>query len=490
MGALLLAFGSCKKSFLEKDPNGLFLESNYYQTTSQAFTGLIAAYSPLGWTVGGTDNTYCSKLGILSIASDECYAGGGSASDNPGWQALNTYTMSSASGPQAGLWSRNYTGINSANILIDKLSGTTAVNADSAKRFVAEAKFLRAYYYFDLVREFKNIPLILKSPSLSDAFAQVQASPDSVYIQIEKDLKEAIPNLPVTVSADQLGRATSGAANALLGKVILTENNTSRMLEAASYLNKVNTSGLYSLLANYSDVFATNNKFNSESIFEIVHTAAQKADWGSWPYFQGNVWINMIGPRSYSGPIYWTAGWGFCPVITNMANDLKNDPRYSTNVANIDSIVNAVSGRGYSPGYQNTGYFIGKYAPLMSDVADAGTKELNFAKDEIEIRLADTYLMEAEALVRGGGDLGRAQTLLSAVRARVGLSPVDPTLDNIYHERKMELAFEGHRWFDLVRTGQAATVLSFKGFKTGINEILPIPLQSLNNTKLVQNTGY
>ena len=117
---------------------------------------------------------------------------------------------------------------------------------------------------------------------------------------------------------------------------------------------------------------------------------------------------------------------------------------------------------------------------------------MNFPNDVIEIRLADTYLLEAEASVRanGGSVTTRAQNLLDAVRARVGLTSKTATLDNIYEERKLELATEGHRWFDLVRTGKAATVLAFKGFKAGKNEILPIPMEEMNNTKLVQNPNY
>ena len=103
--------------------------------------------------------------------------------------------------------------------------------------------------------------------------------------------------------------------------------------------------------------------------------------------------------------------------------------------------------------------------------------------------MADTYLMEAEALVRSG-TTGKAQFYLDAVRARVGLPSVTATLDNIYNERKFELATEGHRWYDLVRTGKAATVLAFKGFTAGKNEILPIPLKDLNNSKLIQNPNY
>jgi len=115
---------------------------------------------------------------------------------------------------------------------------------------------------------------------------------------------------------------------------------------------------------------------------------------------------------------------------------------------------------------------------------------LNFPNDYIEIRLADTYLMEAEALIQGGGDASRAAALINAVRARVGLAPVAATMANIKAERRLELATEGHRWFDLVRWGDAPAALAFKGFKAGTNELLPIPLVDLAATKLVQNPGY
>jgi hypothetical protein len=170
-------------------------------------------------------------------------------------------------------------------------------------------------------------------------------------------------------------------------------------------------------------------------------------------------------------------------------NALKGDPRYAATIVNIDSLAKAGACK-YTPGYENTGYFIRKFAPLAAFQSTVGNIELNWRNDEIEIRLADTYLLEAEALVRGGGNQTRAQQLLDAVRARVGLASVPATLDNIYNERRLELATEGHRWFDLVRTGQAATVLASKGFQTNKNEVLPIPLQELNNTKLVQNPGY
>lgn len=199
----------------------------------------------------------------------------------------------------------------------------------------------------------------------------------------------------------------------------------------------------------------------------------------------------MVGPRSYNGPTFESsaAGYGFCPLTLDLVNALKGDPRYAATVINLDSLV-AAKVCTYSPSYQNTGYFIRKYAPLAAFQSTQGNIELNWTTDEIEIRLADTYLLEAEALIRGGGNQARAQQLLDAVRARVGLASVPVSLSAIYNERRLELATEGHRFFDLVRTGQAATVLASKGFQANKNEVLPIPLADLENTKLVQNPGY
>jgi hypothetical protein len=281
------------------------------------------------------------------------------------------------------------------------------------------------------------------------------------------------------------------AANALLGKVILFQNNESRMIEAADLFEKVNTSPNYELLTDFGQIFRPDNKFNKESIFEIVHTSKAISGWEAWPNFEGNVYTQMVGPRGYTGPIY-KAGWGFNPITMDLVNLLKNDPRYSYTVANIDSLKKAGVCGYDQTGYQNTGYFIQKFAPLEEfyNLSQQGDPVLNYPNDVIEIRLADTYLMEAEALVRGGGNAAKAQSYLDKVRARVGLPSIPATLDNIYKERRLELATEGHRFFDLVRTGQAGTALKSKGFTVGKNEILPIPLSELGNTKLVQNPNY
>ncbi len=482
----LAVLTSCSKDWLEVEPKGTTLEANYYQNADQAFAGLVSVYDPLGmeWV-----NTYTSKVGLLNCASDDCYAGGASYGDQITWETWNSYTLDPGNGPQESFWGRNFSGINRANTLLSKLDGVP-MDETLKERFRAEAKFLRAYYYFDLVRLFRNVPLFTELLSPSEFFNVTQASPEDVFAQIEKDLNEAIPFLPLTVPEIENGRVTQYAALALLGKVILWQNDESRMLEAAAHFHQVNTAPYYELLPDYASIFRPDNKYNKESIFEISYSNAAIGYWQfpSPPAGEGNLLVQLCGPRAYNGPTY-SAGWGFNPILPDLVAELRATNRYKGTVANIDSIAQAGQAS-YEKGYQNTGYFLQKFAPLADFMSSGGGDPvLEWPYNYIEIRLADTYLMEAECLVRGG-NAGAAQEWLDKVRARVGLPSVPATLENIYYERRVELATEGHRWFDLVRTGKAAEVLAFKGFVAGKHEILPIPLSELGNTQLVQNPGY
>jgi len=484
-------FTSCKKSFLQVNPKGEFAASNYYQTPDQAFAGLAAAYDPLTTETGGLDGTYTDVLGPLNAASDDCYAGGGGPNDTNDWQLWNNYQLNSAAGPQQGFWPINYLGVSRANTILAQLPGVPGLSADLAKRYTAEAQFLRAHYYFDLERLFKNIPLILTPLTQAQIYSQLQAKPADVYAQIEKDLTAAIPNLPATVVASEDGRVTQGAAIALLGKVYLYEQKWAQAATEFAIINGTpgGTTPVYGyhLVADFGSIFSPSNKFNSEAVFEITRTATQAYTWNNWNTFKGNVYVQMVGPRNFSDATY-AGGWGFNPVTKQLHDALKGDPRYGYTVLDMDSLI-AVEKSSYQASYQNTGYFLLKYAPLTKYKATQGQVELNYPNDYIEIRLADTYLMEAEALVMGSGG-ARAQALLDAVRARVGLPSVPVSLAAIKNERRLELATEGHRWFDLVRWGDAASVLQFKGFQAGKNELLPIPLTDLSATKLVQNPGY
>jgi hypothetical protein len=488
--AMLLVFGSCKKDFLELTPRGTTLEDNFYKNESEMMQGVLSVYDVMQW---GNSGGYTMKMPLLSAASDDCWAGGSSASDQPSWVAYDNFNMSSFIGPQGGLWSKNFSGINRANLILSKIDKSTTLSAGFKTRAVAEVKFLRAYFYFDLVRWFGNVPLILKELTPDELYTQTQSTPAQIYAQIEKDLRDAVTGLPTTISSTEKGRVSQGAAKAQLGKVLLYQNDNGKMAEAATLFEDINRTGNpygYSLMAKYADIFNPVNKFNSESVLEIPHSNA--AAWGDWGWInggEGNMAPQFIGMDSYVGDTF-ASGWGFCPVTLDLVGVLKNDPRFDATV--IDGAALKASGATYNARYQNTDYFIKKYAPLKTYRSTLGTAELNWPINEIEIRLADTYLMQAEALLRSGGSATRAKELLDAVRARVGLASVPATLDNIYAERRLELATEGHRFFDLVRTGKAVAVLGPLGFKAGKSEYLPIPQSEIDVTKGVikQNPGY
>lgn len=487
-----VSISACSEGFLDIKPRGTDLEANYYQNSQEAFNGLIAIYDVVGWQGGG----YITKVNATSAASDDHYAGGGGPNDINDLQVWSNYTLSPAQGPQEELWRKGFSGIFRANILLEKLPDVPMSDAERI-RFTAESKFLRAYFYFDLIRLFKNIPLFTAPVPANSMYDVTQVPPHEVYAQIEQDLTEAIQGLPATVpAATEGGRATVGAARALLGKVYLQQE---KFAEAAQQLAEVNgtpggTSQYgYQLLPDFGQLFIVNNKFNNESIFEVAHTNTSVGDWGCIPCTEGNVMNILVGPRNYNpgpGAPDYVSGWSFLPITPNLFNEIHFDPRNPHTVANLDSLeANGLAS--YEYGYMNTGYFLEKFAGRVSDRwAGAGSPELNFPQNMYEIRLADTYLLEAETLVRGGGDAGRAAALLNAVRQRVNLGPVEATLENIKRERRLELVGEGHRWFDLVRWGDAAAKLGDRGFVAGRHEILPIPLLELENTQMQQSTEW
>ncbi len=484
---------SCGKDFLEMKPRGTELEDNFYKNEEQVFQGLIAAYDVMQW---GNTGGYTMKMPLLTVASDEAHAGGSDASDQPSWVAYDNFTLDPFRGPQGGLWSKNYTGVFRTNLLLSKMEGADFLSAAFKSRVTAETKTLRAYFYFDLIRWFGNIPLITGPIPASELYTQQQVPAADVFAQIEKDLTEAIPDLPLTIPVTESGRLSKGAARALLAKVIMYQNDNSRMAQAAQLLNEVNTSNVYQLLSGYGDIFNPGNKFNAESILEIPHS--NNASWGDWGWInggEGNVAPQFIGMADYNGPTY-SAGWGFAPITLELVALMTGDPRFEHTI--IDGNALRTGGATYNDRYQNTNYFVKKYAPMQSFRSPVGTAELNWPYNEIEIRLADTYLLEAEALLRSGGSAARAGDLLNGsgsftgVRSRVGLPPVAVTLENVYKERQLELATEGHRFWDLIRTGQASSVLGPSGFVSGKNEVLPIPQSEIDVTGggLQQNPNY
>lgn len=493
VGVIIFSLASCSKDFVEIEPKGQFLTANYYADQSQAFSALVGVYDGLRKNSGGFEN----MITMMNAGSDDHVAGGGGETDGAGIQGFSKYTLNSTIMP-ASFWNDHYQGIFKANTLLAKLP-TTTMDATLKARYEAEAKALRAIYYFNLVRMFKNIPLLLAPLTASNMYQVKQAAPTDVYVQIEKDLSEAAAVLPVSVPlSTEAGRLTKGAAQAILGKVYLYDGKNTLAAAQLAAVNGTTPGGTstygYKLLTNFSDLWVVANKFNSESILEATHSSAGNSDWGWWGSSadEGNTVNVMVGPRSYSRPTGSTApslpsGWSFNVFTQDFYNTIKTDPRFAATVFDMKALK-AAGQADYIEGYQNTGYFLNKFLPRQSDVrTGGGSLELNYKQDTYIIRLADTYLLEAEAL---GATGARAQALLDAVRARVGLPSVPVSLAAIKAERRLELAGEGHRFFDLVRWGDAASKLSSRGFVAGKNEIFPIPYNELQGTLLVQNPNY
>src|ERR1041385_1471519 len=191
MSVLLIAT-ACDKKFLDVQPKGQYLEVNYYKTPAQIFAALVSVYSVVSEeTDNSPENTnwYCSRQAPLNAAADECYAGGGNSTDNLTWQVWNKYTLTQATTPSGGYWAPAYKGIYRANLVLQKLNNAIpGLNSDLKARYIAEAKFLRARFYFDLVRLFKNVPLLLTTIPPDEGKSATQAKPSDVWAQIEKDL--------------------------------------------------------------------------------------------------------------------------------------------------------------------------------------------------------------------------------------------------------------------------------------------------------------
>lgn len=484
--------GGCKK-FLDTPVQGTLPEQDFYKTDAEIDQGTVAIYDMMQ---AHYNNNWASPYMIKTLLSDESNAGGSNDGDQPGYQQLDDYNFSANNDKVRDAWRLMYYTIYRAN----KVIGRTEVNNPLRKRLVAEAKALRAYNYLDVVSLWGDAPLVLNDLLPSQFTSTPKATKAAIYAQIEKDLNEAIPDLPLksAYSAADRFRMSKGAAQAILGKTLLFEKKYG---EAATAFETVINSGQYSLEPSIGKVFSQAGEFGVESLFEINYTNMRNYDWGNFPWGaapESNIHIQLMGPRS---DFYTKApsdsllgGWGFNVPRQKLwdafqaAGDVNR--RKATMMSTQELI--AAGGNWTAPNaWDFQGFFQRKYGSFSTQTG-APVGELNYGTNWRLVRYADVLLMAAEANLNSG-NAGKALTYVNMVRQRPGtalpaLGAV--TMNDIMTERFLELAFEGHRFVDLVRWGKAAQELGPLGFVTGKHEVLPIPQYDIQAGNLTQNNGY
>lgn len=477
VGTLLtLGLYSCTDKYLDEEENYLIDSESYFNSEDDYYMALVGAYDML-------QTTYVNNL-LGEIASDNTLCGGESATDVIGFQQIDDMTHTPVNSNLRDIWNWMFAGVKRTNYFLEFQN---KIDFDGRLRMVAEVRFLRAYFHFELVKWFGGIPIKNYEDALAGGGARFapgdetsipRYSKEQVYALIESDLNFAVNNLEY--SAPQTGRVTKGAAQALLGKAFLYQD---KFTEAASVLENLINNGPYQLVNDYSEIFENDGENGVESVFEVQYTDAEGAGFGCLQCSEGNVAVGFMGIRNHTGPLY-DSGYSFnVPVQAAYDAFSNDDTRRDVSILDIVAWA-ATTGATYVEGYEHTGYFNRKYLPRKGD-QNIGDQNLTNPNNYRSIRYADVLLMAAEAFNRQPTpDDSKAQAYLNQVRERAfgdssnNSSATGAALtDAILEERRLELMGEGHRFFDLVRTGRAAQAID--GFVPGKHDLFPIPFEEI-----------
>jgi len=474
----LTVLNSCT-DFLTEDLKGSFSSDTFYKNDKQALQAINGAYHAI------TFSRFENAIWVFGdIASDDAVKGG-----NPGDQAEITYidefNADANNGMVSNYWSFAYEAIARAN---NVLANVPAVSMDETlkNRILGEAKFIRAYSYFNLVNVYGKVPLKLL-PQLTQETINVPLSEVSdIYFQIETDLSEAALVLPDSYSSSDAGRATRGAALAMLGKVSLYQG---KWTEAIGYFHQVEALGIYHLLLNYADNFKLANENSAESIFEIQHLTNQNP-------FTGSALNQWFAPAQEGGYYFNTPTQSLVDAFERTSTG-ETDPRLDATLGRDGQPW--LNGETFSASWSPTGYLTKKHQQPLSEISSSlkGDGDLNY----IYMRYADVLLMKAEAFCENGNaDSAKANLNKVRQRARAGFNGTPPsdllpditTLDlnllrtAIRHERRVELAQEFHRYFDLMRWGKtvAETALG-PDFNYEAKRYFPVPQAEIDANQAI-----
>lgn len=476
-------FSSCAD--LEVTPTSFVTEDKFFNTQDDAIASVTAAYASLSLDPGEQSLFGRNLYFLTDMGSD--YAAAGVSATNPQVRAMSSLTHDATNDRVQVAWRQIYAGINRANVSIDNIPKVVG-NEVVKTRLINEAKFLRGLLYFQAVRIWGGVPIVLHEPTSIqlESLKSRRETVDAVYTQIISDLNAA-ENLPATYPATDAGRATSGAAKAILTKVYLTRKDYPNAILKAREV--INGGYGYALFENFQDIFTKTKKNGKEHIFSVQFEANQAGNGSSGNNFQATSFTGFTATEP-------------ADIISDVAQfydiyaagDVRRDVSYAKTLP--------------IPGTANIYTFpkpiFKKYLDL-TNLATPGNVAINFPI----IRYADILLSLAEAINEQGAPTPEAYELLNQIRRRAFAKPIntpDPTVDlagltqatfraAIQEERKKEFVQEGQRWFDLVRWGTLVTEVKKVTAKNSVSErnnLYPIPQseRNIDPVGLPQNPGY
>lgn len=492
--AIVFLVTACQEDFIDKQSLIDITEDNFYQTEDDAIAAVNAAYAALQFemTPAGHFRWFWGD-----VMSDDSEKGGSGDNDVNILLRLETFQGPTNSDLLESEWAADYEGIYRANIVLEKIPAID-MNEDLKAEILGEAKFIRAWFFYNLVTMFGDVPLVDRV-LLPSEYTMGSSPASDIWALIEQDLTEAAPVLPLRSDLlnAELGRITRGAANALLAKAYLYQQ---KFAEAAPVLEEVISSNQYQLVADYNSIFTPGGQNNSESIFEIQYMNASGGNWGR----------NNANEGTFT-PVFTRArgqfeGYGFNLPTQDFVDEFFKegfeDPRLSATVFRVgDSMGDRGAFTIEATGGLPHLYYSKKYFTNKSETAPFGDPNPNGGTNDRVIRFADVLLMHAEASYHTGKEDAAKESLNKVrARARAGnpnvLPDVNATgnalLEAIYHERRVELGMEGHRFFDLVRTGRGTEELGPLGYQEGVHNLFPIPESQIqaSNGSITQNPGY
>lgn len=448
------AFTSCTDDYITVESGSSILMSDYFKSESRLYSGVVAAYDPLKWY----DYFYqYNALNMVSdIMADDIYCGGSNDGDQPILVKVHYYKSTSIDCCNQ-IWSISYSGINRSNIVIEHADEVANLAKEKRDRYVSECMVLKCYYYNLLWKFWGNIPFYDKN--LVAPYYTDQLTADQVYAKVIKILEDAIAMnaLPMKASSGEEGRVTMAMAYMLYAEMVMYQNDQSRYGTALQYMKNICTSEKYSLVSDYASLWEESGEWSTETIWDINYISdGGVRDWGNPISTGGSVYPVLIGIPGCT-KIY-ADGWGFSPVAKS-AYDIydSTDIRRDGGILDFSKFATA-TGATYTPRWQDTGYFLKKYiARVGGNHGYKGDPNMNHGNNQRIYRYAETLLNAAELSARTGAD---GSGYLSEVRTRAMCQSTGTSIDDIIEERHKEFVGEGKRYWDLVRTGKAATVLT------------------------------